>query len=227
MSYFLTIHTTYSSIKIGISKNNSMLFSSQEETKKASQNCIVLIEDLLKKACLSIKDLSCLIIYKGPAPFTTLRVSIASCNGLAYAHNIPLIGIDGLACFAKEQKDRNFSQTIVLLNAFGKDLYTAIYDTEEDSLIYNACMSLENLLLHIREHNKPIKCVGNGASLYTQELIHAAPGKVFIPENNPETCSLESLLAMGFKLWEQGSYSFDQVIPLYLKNHPAQKLSKQ
>ena len=223
MSYFLTIHTTYSSIKIGIFKNNSMLFSSEEETKKASQNCIVLIEDLFKKAHLSIKDLSCLIVYRGPAPFTTLRVSIASCNGLAYAQNIPLIGIDGLACFAEEQKDRNFSQTIVLLNAFGKDLYTAIYDTEEDTLVYNACMSLENLLLHIREHNKPIKCVGNGASLYAQELMNAAPGKVFIPENNPETCSLESIAHKGFELWKQGSYTSDQIMPLYLKNHPAQK----
>ncbi len=223
MPYFLTIHTTYSSIKIGISKNNSMLFSSEEETKKASQKCIALIDLLLKKAFLSITDISCLFVYKGPAPFTTLRVSIASINGLSYAQNIPLIGIDGLACFAKEQKDRSFSQTIVLLNAFGKDLYVGIYDTEEDAIIFSGCMSLENLLLHIVKQNKAIKCVGNGALLYAQELMDAAPEKVFIPENNPETCSLESLTAMGFDLWEQGSYSFDQVVPLYLKNHPAQK----
>ncbi len=223
MSYFLAVHTTYSSIKIGIFNNNTMLFSSQEETKKASKNCIVLIDDLLKNACLLLKDISCLIVYRGPAPFTTLRVSVATVNGLAYAQNIPIIGVDGLACFAEEQKDTAFGQTIVLLNAFGKDLYVGIYDTEEDFLIYNECMSLENLLIHIVQYNKSVKCVGNGASLYAQELMAAAPERVFIPENNPETCSLESVAKTGFELWQQGSYSFDQIMPLYLKNHPAQK----
>ena len=84
-------------------------------------------------------------------------------------------------------------------------------------------MSLENLLAHITQHNKPVKCVGNGASLYAQELMAAAPERVFILENNPETCSLESVAKTGFELWQQGSYSFDQIMPLYLKNHPAQK----
>ena len=227
MSYFLTVHTTYSSIKLGVFKNNSLLFSSLEETKKASQNCITLIDDLLKKACISIRDLSCLIVYQGPAPFTTLRVSVASINGLAYAQNIPLIGVDGLACFAEEQKKRDFSQTIVLLNAFGKDLYVGIYDTEEDFLIYNGCMSLENLLVHIATHNKLVACVGNGADLYRNELMNAAPGKVFIPENNPETCSLESVAKMGFDLWQKSSSFAYQIMPLYLKNHPAQTVQKK
>jgi tRNA A37 threonylcarbamoyladenosine modification protein TsaB len=53
------------------------------------------VEQELEKQDLTWKDLSGLVVFKGPGSFTGLRIGITVMNSLAYANGLPIVGITG------------------------------------------------------------------------------------------------------------------------------------
>ncbi len=121
---------------------------------KASSHLVPYINDLLIKHNLTLENLDFIAIDKGPGAFTSLRVCIATVNGINFANNIPLVGIDGLEALyqetynalekkltktvatdpddTKEQITSPTIDTIVcLLNAYNNDVYYLIRDIRD------------------------------------------------------------------------------------------------
>lgn len=66
-------------------------------------------------------------VNAGPAPYTSLRIVLATANGLHAASGIPLIAVDALKVFVQAHKPATVDDaTVVLLNAFNQDLFYAI-----------------------------------------------------------------------------------------------------
>ncbi len=61
------------------------------------------IDDALKKADFTIKDLGAIALAIGPGSFTGLRISLALAKGLAVVRRIPLIGVPSLDILAGGQ----------------------------------------------------------------------------------------------------------------------------
>jgi tRNA threonylcarbamoyladenosine biosynthesis protein TsaB len=223
MPLFLTVHTTYTHIQIGIFKNTVLVDYAQEDNKRSSQNFIPLLHDLLTRNNKTLADLAFIAAYQGPGPFTTLRVSIASVNGLGFATQLPLVGVDGLDAFLEEQKDLGYAYTIALLNAFSNDVYVGIYDRLKNTITYKGYRNIAFLLEQLAQQKETIKFVGNGTDLYSQ-IIQATLGDyAYIPELNPAVCSLESVAKAGLSSFQIQENCKQQLLPLYLKNHPAQQ----
>jgi tRNA threonylcarbamoyladenosine biosynthesis protein TsaB len=55
------------------------------------------IEKILNKSSISYKDISGIVVYKGPGSFTGLRIGISIANALAYAHDLPIAATTGEA----------------------------------------------------------------------------------------------------------------------------------
>lgn len=53
------------------------------------------IAELLARHGYTNKDISGVVVYKGPGSFTGLRIGISVANTLAYAHSAPIVGSDG------------------------------------------------------------------------------------------------------------------------------------
>ncbi|TES97373.1 hypothetical protein E3J85_00490 [Patescibacteria group bacterium] len=62
------------------------------------------IDEFLSVNTASKEDLKGLVVIRGPGSFTTLRVVVSTLNALAYALDIPIIGVD---------KSKGFSRGIV------------------------------------------------------------------------------------------------------------------
>jgi len=62
------------------------------------------IDEFLSVNTISKEDLKGLVVVRGPGSFTTLRVVVSTLNALAYALNIPIVGVE---------KGKGFSQKIV------------------------------------------------------------------------------------------------------------------
>ncbi|HDQ22833.1 MAG TPA: tRNA (adenosine(37)-N6)-threonylcarbamoyltransferase complex dimerization subunit type 1 TsaB [Candidatus Uhrbacteria bacterium] len=60
---------------------------------KVSEKLLGVIFQLLNKNKLKFKDLEGIITISGPGPFTSIRISAAIVNALAYALKIPVIGL--------------------------------------------------------------------------------------------------------------------------------------
>ncbi len=101
-SYYLVLQSTYDLIEIGLGVDHTLLDQLSLNKMDANRDLILEINKLLLKHDLNLTQLSFIGTNLGPAPFTSLRVVIATVNGLAFATGIPLIGVNGLQAFVTE-----------------------------------------------------------------------------------------------------------------------------
>jgi len=102
----------------------------------------------LKRAGLNPKDLDLLAVATGPGSFTGLRIGMALVKGLAYTHQLPVIGVPTLDITARAVPPSE-KRLAAVLQAGRSRLAVGWYITENDrwtseNLIEN--LSLEELL---------------------------------------------------------------------------------
>ena len=56
----------------------------------------VFIDEVMKEAAVSFKDLLAVAVSKGPGSYTGLRIGVSTAKGICYAMNIPLIAVKTL-----------------------------------------------------------------------------------------------------------------------------------
>lgn len=216
MTYFLAIQNTYTDLQIALFKDNICLENIQTDKKTASRDCILLLESVLKKHHLNFQQMQFITVNQGPGPFTTLRVVIATVNGLSFATQIPLIGINALDALLSTYPSK--LPTVALLNAFGNDAYYAIRALGTNNLEYG-CASIGSFLEIITEKfSSEVLFIGNGAQIHKEKIENALGKKACFLDPIPETCSIEEIGKLGLQVWEQQSKSISkQLQPIYLK----------
>lgn len=157
--------------------------------------------------------------YQGPAPFTSLRTVIATSNGIAFACGIPLVGINGLEVLVRETQAQT-NMVIALLNAFCDDVYYAVYDKQENTIV-TGCLHIDECLQLLQEKiQNNFTAVGNGVLLHQEKLKQAFGLRIIIPEIFQEFATLEGVAAQAYKDFCRGN-SHQQLMPLYLKQYSA------
>src|SRR5271155_2438021 len=99
---FLSIQGSYQQLEIALFSNARCRDVIRKNDSKASSHIIPYVDELLKNYNLSVHDIAFIAIDKGPGAFTSLRVSVATANGIGFALNLPLIGISGLEALHEE-----------------------------------------------------------------------------------------------------------------------------
>jgi tRNA threonylcarbamoyladenosine biosynthesis protein TsaB len=217
MIKFLAVQHTYQSIEIGLFNDKCLCAKITEDKIHASKNFIPLLNNFLKDHQLKLHDLSFLAANQGPGPFTTLRVVISSVNGLGFAANIPLVGVDGLAAFLDEQSQKNTQTTIVLLNAFAHDVYFGI---QQGVSRRTGCANGDALLAEIADIPSSILFVGNAVEMYRGKIEKAFGDRAIIPQPIAEHPTLEQIGINALAQWNN-QQSTKQLLPLYLKQYSA------
>lgn len=218
MSHFLVIQHTHTGIELGLFHHDTLVHMKSEDKRMASKQCVALADELLRANALSFSDLSFCAANQGPGPFTTLRVVIASINGLAFAAQKPLIGIDGLDALLVEHAVTTYPVTVALLNAYGNDVYFGI--KSQNGEISKGYKNTEALMTHLVE-TFPIEqmyFIGQAAAMH-KELIEQHCGKrAVFADPLPEQASLQCIGSMAWDAWKQKKATVNQLLPLYLKN---------
>src|SRR5512142_1116199 len=68
----------------------------------AEEHLLPAIDDALRQAGATTRDLACVVCGAGPGSFTSLRVSASLAKGLAFAEGIPLFAVPSLALIAAD-----------------------------------------------------------------------------------------------------------------------------
>ena len=93
MNLILLIDTTSNkTIKVGLNKNGKEFMTEQQLDKQKAQVVLPLIDKLLKKHNLILKDIEAIRINPGPGSFTGIRVGFTIANTLAFILKIPING---------------------------------------------------------------------------------------------------------------------------------------
>ncbi|HEX8964817.1 MAG TPA: tRNA (adenosine(37)-N6)-threonylcarbamoyltransferase complex dimerization subunit type 1 TsaB, partial [Patescibacteria group bacterium] len=84
--------TSNQEITVSVTKNGKMEQITQQLNNHKSQIVLPLIEKLLKKQQLHLKDLNAISVNPGPGSFTGVRVGVSVANALSFALQIPVNG---------------------------------------------------------------------------------------------------------------------------------------
>lgn len=188
---YLVINTKYKEVELGFFYKNEIISKVSIENKIISKNLIISIDKILKDNNLYLKDLDFIAANCGPAPFTTLRSVISTINGINFFLKIPLVNVNGLEALYFNYKNKDL---IVILNAFGQDLY---YYYNNKFGTSNYLSLLNNLNISFKEK---IEFIGNGAEIYKDDIL-----KIF--KNRAEIIKVDSASLINIK---------DQAILKYL-----------
>ncbi|MDG1693006.1 MAG: tRNA (adenosine(37)-N6)-threonylcarbamoyltransferase complex dimerization subunit type 1 TsaB [Methylophilaceae bacterium] len=98
----LSIDTSSQLLSIALLKNDALIEESYSSDKKHSENIIPLLKKLMDKNDINFSSLNGVTFGAGPGAFTGVRIAAGVAYGIAYAHNLPIVGINNLEAIAKK-----------------------------------------------------------------------------------------------------------------------------
>lgn len=219
MSLTLCIQSTYTTVEIGIYKDQTQIAYKHLHKHDASGQLIVVIDQLLRSSDATIDDVTRIIANNGPGPFTTLRVVIATINGISFAKKIPLIGVNALDALTHEVAKPD-KINVMMLNAFGNDVYFYLSDGKKMQYGSQNITSLITFLAQTYP-NQQILFAGNGAQMHKENITKTIANATI---NDIPHCSLQSIFTCGQQKTDQKPIY--QLTPVYLKDHPAMQRNR-
>ncbi|MGE0009331.1 MAG: tRNA (adenosine(37)-N6)-threonylcarbamoyltransferase complex dimerization subunit type 1 TsaB [Candidatus Babeliales bacterium] len=210
------ISTDYTHTTIALCKEKRIIAQIQEENKNTSKYMLMHMQALLKEHGSKLSDVTFIGINQGPGPFTTLRVTLATINGIAFASTIPLVGIDGIKALVEENKDTNYPYTVALLNAFNDEAYYAIQIPDTDLNI--GYKKIDAFLQELKNEFSDVKfrLIGSGVNTFKEQITKILGRQALIPDSVPLAPSLEFLAQRAVSLYNAQDVHH-KLLPLYLK----------
>jgi tRNA threonylcarbamoyladenosine biosynthesis protein TsaB len=131
----LNIETSTKNCSVTIANNGITLVCKEiaESGYSHAEKLHIFIEDVLKEARVSFKDLNGVAVSKGPGSYTGLRIGVSAAKGLCYALKIPLISVDTLTVLANQIKIEN-GLIIPMIDARRMEVYSAIFDNDNKKI---------------------------------------------------------------------------------------------
>lgn len=109
----LAVDATAENLVVALSKNDKIFSrTTYEGAKRHNSLILLLIEELLIEAALSIKDVDYFAAVVGPGSFTGIRIGVSSVNALALASGKETVAINSLEELAYPYHEKEFITAI-------------------------------------------------------------------------------------------------------------------
>jgi len=92
------------------------------------------IEDLLREADWEPKDLTRIVVAKGPGSYTGVRIGVTVAKALAFSLNIELVGVSSLEVLAANGSLIEGSYCVPIFDARRGNIYTGLYQYKNSRL---------------------------------------------------------------------------------------------
>lgn len=105
--------------------------------RRQTQLLLPWTEALLAEAGLTLAQLDAIAFGHGPGAFTGVRLATSVAQGLAFSHDLPVIGISTLASLAQQlnQQHPDAEGFLPLLDARMDEVYLGAYERDADGLV--------------------------------------------------------------------------------------------
>ncbi|RME02112.1 MAG: tRNA (adenosine(37)-N6)-threonylcarbamoyltransferase complex dimerization subunit type 1 TsaB [Calditrichaeota bacterium] len=97
----LGIETATPTCAVAVWGNGQLVAEQRVKLKNMHAEIIAgMIRQVVQQARCSLEQMSCIAVSKGPGSFTGLRIGLAMAKGIAFARNLPIVGIATLDAIA-------------------------------------------------------------------------------------------------------------------------------
>src|SRR5574344_2800256 len=152
----LLLETATSVCSVALSCGDKVIVQEETSVPNAhSTRLSLLIDQAIKEANITYKDIAAVAVSKGPGSYTGLRIGVSTAKGFAYGLDIPLISIETLRILEKGAK-RKFPESgvVAMIDARRMEVYCEIYDSKGNVIkplsaaiieegIYDDCLNKE------------------------------------------------------------------------------------
>lgn len=226
MAVILNIETSTNVCSVAVTAEG-MVLTHFEDFR--GQNHAALLSGYIK-ACLDFlrgkeMTLDAVAVSIGPGSYTGLRIGLSEAKGLAYALDIPLIGIDTLQIMAVSVMFNHHTDPEALLvpmiDARRMEVYTAVYD-----MALNARLAPTPLILDDTSYREwldggeRLLFFGNGSDK-SKQLLQQHPNARFIDDIHPLAVDMMALADRAYNRRQFLDLAYST--PSYLKEFQATK----
>jgi tRNA threonylcarbamoyladenosine biosynthesis protein TsaB len=191
--------------------------------RQHTQKILPMIDDLLQEADIKVSDLDAIAFGQGPGAFTGVRIAIGVIQGLAFAHDIPVIPVSSLAALAQHYAN-DHDKVAAAIDARMQEIYWGLYQKNEAGLMQAV---LEEIVC------SPTKLptlpdgqwfgAGSAWQTYPDELKRQFKNQILGFEGSAYP-SAKDILTLAKPIYqENGAISVEQASPVYLRNKVANK----
>ena len=227
----LAIDTTVKTAAAALVEDGNLIAEYSLNTDTHSTTLLPMISSLLALSDTNVGDLDLMAVSAGPGSFTGVRIGVSTIKGLAFADNIPCVGVSSLEAMAM-----NFTGipgTIVpVINARNKMVYAAVFasdgihvperETDDEQIL------ITELLERLKTLNGPIYFTGDACGLILTENknsfnltnIAVAPEKL----KNPSGYGVAVAAEHQWNAEEEKSlFTESHLAPIYLRKSQAER----
>jgi tRNA threonylcarbamoyladenosine biosynthesis protein TsaB len=225
MARILSIETSTSICSVAIHEQGELLALAEiKEPGAHAEKLLLLVDELFEKAGLSFADLDAVAVSQGPGSYTGLRIGVSTAKGIAYALEIPLIGINTLQAMAASQSVAPGDYVVAVLDARRKEVYTQTFgDSLQELSSIEAVVLEEGVFASILEKGR-VYFVGDGVEKVKEEVksanaLFVADWAISLSAKNMGVLASEKHARQE---WEDLAY----FVPNYLKEFKALQSTK-
>ena len=221
--YILSIESSTDFCSVAVSDETTVVAHKEISQPRSHASMLApIIDEVIKEAGITIKELSAVAVSEGPGSYTGLRVGLSTAKGICFGAKIPLIAINTLAILAQQGKCEQCDLIVPMIDARRMEVYAALYDRALNVKREIAADIVdENSYLEFLEKH-PVYFFGNGSAKCREKITH--PNAHFIENIYP-------LAKWMFPLAEKAKAKEDfkdvaYFEPFYLKEFVASKPKK-
>lgn len=183
----LAIDTSAVTASAAVSEDGALITATELRSKMThSQTILPMVQDMLKNAALSLKDIDVAAVNVGPGSFTGVRIGVAAVKGLCFADNIPCVAVSTLESMAYNFIGLPEKHTVcAAMDARCGQVYTALFEVGDTvtRLLPDQAISIEELGICLKNLEKKVILVGDGAKLCYTMLESTVPNLCIAPDH--------------------------------------------
>jgi len=218
MAKILQIETSTQVCSVALSIDGKTVSLKEESGQNLhASNLTLFIDEVIKNAGLTYRELDAVAVSKGPGSYTGLRIGVSTAKGLCYALDIPLIAVETLKMMAVGflfEHPAYKGLACPMIDARRMEVYTSVFDAKLSVLETTSAKIIdENSFSEILSEHQ-MTFFGDGAAKCAEALNHE---NAFFNKDNFNSAGYMSLLAdQAFKQADFEDVAYFE--PFYLKD---------
>lgn len=203
---------------IAVGRGRRVLSEKRFRTVKGHTSWLMpLVDEVMRGLGLTPRDIEAIAVGVGPGNFTGVKVGVATAKAMAFALEVPLVGVPTLDTIAQQGKGES-EPLLPVIDARRGLFYTALYDASAgvpERVTSYECLSPEGVASLIPAGAGKVALAGDTLNEVTGALLEKGVHPFEVGRGMPMGADLLAVAARALSSGAAGTAS--SVEPIYLK----------